>query len=155
METTDSNIGGYNLRNMADSAIFVSDKKTIKMSYRIHDIDFVGDTEIMKLKLSNGSICRIMKFLDPKSKQPSLMFDVVDDIKKEIISKSPQIYYNGIGLSGTLVDNQLIGQWEIVPTDKISRAFLYGDKNTLLDSLEEFNIKLSKSADWHIRNEME
>ena len=148
--------GGYNIQNMNDpSSIFVSDKKTVNMSYRIHDINMINEFEIMKLKLKDGNICRIMKFVDKESGQPSLMIDIVNEERKEIIFKSEEIFYNAVGLGGTLVKNELIGQWEIVPTDVICRSFLFGDKNSLLQALDDYNIKISRSADWHIRNEME
>jgi hypothetical protein len=149
-------IGGFDLKKLSDpSAIFVSDKKIAKLSFRIHDIDFSNNDEILKLKLKNENICRIMKFIDTTTNQPSLMFDIVNDTKKIIISKSNEIFYNGHGLGGALVINQIVGQWEVVPIDKLCRAFLFGDKNSLFEILDEYNIKISREADWYIRNEMD
>ena len=147
---------GFELHNMIDpSTIFASTSKSPKMSYRIHDLTNINGSELLKLKLQDGTICRIMKYIDDNTKTPALTFDIVDEVKKEIISKANAHFFNGVGLSIVLLDNNLITQWEIVPTDKICRAFIFGDKNTFLSALEEFNIKLSQSADWYIRNALE
>ena len=152
----EQNIGGLDLKNLSDtSSIFVSDKKTVKMSYRLHDLVVVNGFELMKLKLKSGLVCRIGKYLDTESGQPVLSMDLVDEVKKTIVYKIEEKFYNGIGLSAFLVTYELIGQWEIVPTDKLCRAYILGDKTTLLETLDTYNIKISKSADWHIRNEMD
>lgn len=149
-------LGGYDIKNMSDpSVIFVSKDKIAKMSYRLHDIEIINGSEILKLKLRTGLICRIMKFVDEASNQPSLMIDIVNEENKTIVYKTDEIYYNGMGVGGSLVINELIGQWEIVPTDNLCRSFLFGDKLFLLKTLDEYNIKISRSADWYIRNEME
>ena len=152
----EQNIDGLDFKKLSDSSsIFVSDKKTINMSYRLHDLVVINGSELMKLKLKSKLVCRINKFVDEESGQPSLQFDLVDEEKKEIVYTVAEKFYNGIGLSGFLVTYGLIGQWEIVPTDKLCRSFLFGDKNSLLETLDTYNIKVSKSADWHIRNEMD
>jgi len=152
----EQNIGGLDLKNLSDtSSVFVSDKNTIKMSYRLHDLIVVDGFEIMKIKLKSTLVCRIGKFIDTVSGQPTLSMDLVDEDKKEIVYTTDEKFYNGIGLSGFLVTYGLIGQWEIVPTDKLCRSYLLGDKTSLLETLDTYNIKISKSADWHIRNEMD
>ncbi|RLC46962.1 MAG: hypothetical protein DRH57_04985 [Candidatus Cloacimonadota bacterium] len=152
----EQNVGGLDLKNLSDSSsIFVSDKKSIKMSYRLHDLLVVDGFELMKLKLKSSLVCRIGKYIDEESGQPTLRIDLVDEEKKEIVYTTNEKFYNGIGLSAFLVTYGLIGQWEIVPTDKLCRSYLLGDKNSLLETLDTYNIKISKSADWHIRNEMD
>jgi hypothetical protein len=152
----DQNIGGLDLKNLSDSSsIFISDKKTTKMSYRLHDLVVINGYELMKLKLKSELVCRISKYIDTASNQPTLNIDLVDEEKKEIIYTTDEKFYNGVGLSAFLATYGLIGQWEIVPTDKLCRSYLLGDKSTLLETLNTYNIKISKSADWHIRNEMD
>ena len=157
MNPNSEKYGGFDVGEInKKEALFVSDKRTAKMSYRIHDLDYIGGSEILKLSLKdNGNICRIMKFVDSVSEQPALMFDIVNDERKEIVFKSKGIYYNAMGISAVLAINNLITQWEVVPTDLICRSFLFGDRNTFLDTIEKYNIKISRGADWHIRNELD
>ena len=109
----------------------------------------------MTLSILTGQSCRIMKYVDTETNQPALILDIVDNEKKEIVFKADKILYNGVGVGAFLMPHGFILQWEIMPIDKICRSFIFGDKESFLSLIDEFNIKLSQSADWFIKHELQ
>ncbi len=147
-------VGGYSTQNLTDTSIFFANPdKQIKLSFKIDNIELIEDSEIMKIKLSSSLIVRLMKYSD--GDQVALIFDIVDDVKKEIVNKVDKLFYGGIGVGGFLMKHSFLPQWEVLPFDKISRAFVMGDKAAFTEATNHYNIKLSQSADWYIRNELD
>jgi hypothetical protein len=151
-----SNLGGYGVNNLLNGdAFFAKENKKPKPSFKIMDISIIENSEILKLSLGSGYLCRIMKTIDNISNQPATTFDLVNLEKKSIEFKANKLFINSIGLGGNLFQNNQLTQWEAGIVDLIGRAFLYGDKELFLNLINENNIKVSKDADWFIKNEMD
>lgn len=149
-------IGGYSVGNLTDKNIFFADEKNkIKLSFNIHDIAIIENSEILKLKLGNNLICRILKFTVEESNVSALTFDLVDESKKSIEFKADKLFYNAMGLGLFLFEFKQITQWEITVIDLLCRAFIFGDQTAFLNTINTFNVKLSQSADWFIKNKLD
>lgn len=149
-------IGGYNTAKLSEDNFFASKTKEAKLSFKLIDIVEINNSEIMKFKLNRiNKVARIMKFFDEETKQPTLMFDIVDEEKKEISLKSNKMFYYASGLGSFFASHDFITQWEVAPFEKICRAFLLGDKHNFLELIDEFNLKMTISAEHYIKHELE
>lgn len=151
-------LGGYKAGNLSDNNIFFASKDTtkkIKLTFSIFDIIIVDNSEIIKLLLGNNLVCRILKFTSEESNLPGLTFDLVDENNKTIVFKANKVFHNGVGLGLFLFEYNQITQWEITVIDMICRSFIFGDKISFLKNIETYNIKLSQSADWFVKNKLE
>lgn len=148
---------GYSTQSLSENNfIFTPKNNKPKPSFRIEEIVVVSGSEIMKLLLGNGLICRIMKYTnDDEHKTPMVTFDLVNMEKKSIDFKAPRGFPNGVGLSILLVEYNQITQWEIAAMDFLCRSFLFGLQAEFKKTIETFNIKISQQVEWFIKNKMD
>lgn len=148
---------GYSVQSLSKSNfVFASSDRKPKPSFNIDEITIIENSEILKLNLGSGLICRIMKYTDSdEAKTPMVTFDLVDMTKKTIEFKAPRGFPNGVGLGAFLVDYNQITQWEVSAIDLLCRSFLFGIQADFKKTLDQFNIKVSEKADWFIRNKMD
>lgn len=147
-------VGGYDLNNLLNSKTFFAEKdKSPRLSFRLHDIVMINDSEILKIKLSNGIVVRMMKFKNAES-FPCATFDLVNEETKEIISKSDKVFVGGLGIADLFFKKHWITQWEVPIMIKLCRGFVLGDKEIFRILITDYNLKISKDADWYLRNEL-
>lgn len=157
MELNKSSAKGYSTQNLGENAfVFTPKENKPKPSFRLEEITEISGSEIMKLHLGSGLICRVMKYTDnDKHKTPMVTFDLVNLEKNTIEFKSPIGFPNGVGMGTYLVEYNQITQWEVVVIDLISRAFLFGIQTDFKKTIEDFNIKISQQVDWFIKNKLD
>jgi len=147
MESNKIQIGGYDTHNLSDNSVFFASKqKKSKISFIIHNIVIINDSEIFKILLKNKFIIRIMKFKDEETQQPSLVIDFVDTISNQIKFKPDKIFYNGVGVGGFLFELNYISQWEIPIVDKLLRSFVIGSKEDFLEVINTYNLFLNSET---------
>jgi hypothetical protein len=151
---TNENIGGYNLANLLNTSIGSYNKnKVVTLSFKIHDIIHIDNTEIMKLIFFNGITVRLMKYANDDN-NPVATFDLIDEEKKEILTKSDKEYIGGLGLADTFFKMNYITQWEIPTFTTLCRSFVLGDVETIKDLISHHHLKFSKESEWHLKNEL-
>jgi hypothetical protein len=157
MESNKSSAKGYSVQPLGqDSFVFTPKERKPKPSFKLEEITEVSGSEIMKLELMSGLICRIMKYQnEDEYKTPMVTFDLVDMEKKSIEFKAPRGWANGVGLAAFLVDHNQITQWEVTVMDLLCRAFLFGIQSDFKSTIEKFNVKISQQVDWFIKNRLD
>jgi len=157
MESNKSAAKGYSTQPLGENNfIFTPPNSKPKPSFRIEEITEVSGSEIMKLLLGNGLVCRLMKYTNnDEHKTPMITFDLVDMGKKSIEFKASKGFPNGVGIGAFLFEHNQITQWEIIVLDLLSRAFLFGDQTDFKKTLKQFNIKVSEQVDWFIKNQLD
>lgn len=143
-------VGGIDIANLLTNTSFISKKNNQpKLSFALNNIITIDGSEILKIELQNKNIVRLMKVLE--NNVPSITFDIVDDVKKEIVIKSNKLFSGAIGVSELLFTHGFITQWEIPIFTKICRCYLFGDTDTLRDLIEKYNLKINQDAWWHLK----
>ena len=157
MESNKSSAKGYSTQPLSENNfVFTPINNKPKPSFRLEAIDVIQTSEIMKLRLGNNLICRIMKYTeDDENETPMVTFDLVDVERKSIDYKAAKGFPNGVGLGAMLVEYNQITQWEVVVIDLLCRAFLFGIQSDFKKTIEDFNIKVSEQADWFIKNKLD
>jgi hypothetical protein len=150
-QTTDQKVGGFGVGNLLNNTSFISSKsKVVTLSFDIRDIVEIDDSEILKLNFSNGFTVRIMKY-DNELNQAVATFDIVDEEKREIITKSNKEYIRGLGISDTFYGMNMITQWEIPILTKLCLGFVHGDVEAIKDLIKNYHVKIDKKAEWNLR----
>ncbi len=150
---TNQQVGGADIANLLSNHTFITQKnKQPSLSFSLNNILNIKGDEILKIELNNTLIIRLMK--DTYESIPVITFDIVDDEKKEIIIKSDKLFSGGIGIAELLFKHKFITQWEIPIFTKITRCFLFGDKDELRKIIEKYNLKINQDAWWHLKNEL-
>lgn len=146
-------IGGFDTANLLFGDTLISKKNTVRLSFEIFDILQLNDEEILKISFvkHNGLITRVMKYTTDDGK-PAITFDMVDDIKKEIIMTSDKEYIGAIGIEGFFFKSNLITQWEIPIFLKLCRAFLLGDTQTFHTLITQFHLRFSKESESRLKS---
>jgi len=157
MDSNKTAAKGYSTQALGENNfVFTSPERKSKPSFNINEITEIENSEILKINLGSGLLCRIMKYTNNDEAQtPMLTFDLVNMEEKSITFKSPKGFPNGVGLAGFLLDYNQITQWEIPPMELLCRAFIFGIQTDFKSVIEEFNIKVSQQADWFIKNKLD
>jgi hypothetical protein len=149
-------IGGYTPIDFSSPAFFAKKENKPHLSFKLVDIVNINGKEILKFHLKLiDKICRIMRYKDEKTGRPSVIFDIVDEEKKEIIFKSNKGFLMASQIGAYMVELGFINQWEIPPFELLTRAFLLGDKDTFLELANKYNLKMSLKAKNYIEFELE
>lgn len=156
MDSNKSSAKGYSVQPLGENNfVFTPVNNKPKPSFTIEEITEVENTEILKLNLGSGLLCRIMKYHDEEFELPAVIFDLVNMDTKTIDYKAPRGFPNGVGLGAFLADFNQITQWEVTVVDLLSRAFLFGIQNDFKKTIDKFNVKVSQQVDWFIKNRLD
>ena len=150
-QTTDQKMGGYGIGNLLNNELFVTSKsKVVTLSFEIQDIAEIDGNEILKLKFFNGLTVRIMKY-ENEENQSVATFDIVDEEKKEIITRGNKEYIRGLGISELFYGMNMITQWEIPVLTHLCLGFIHGDAEIIKDLIKNYHLKFSKKAEWYLK----
>jgi len=146
-------VGGYDVVNFFDDTVFMSKRnKKPELSFIIKDIVVVDGNEILKLLFlkKNGLVARIMKYTNEDQK-PCMVFDLVDEDKKEIVLASSKEFVSAFGMDDYFFKTGLITQWEIPVFNQLCRGFIFGDSESFLNLVNVYNLKFQKDVEWKLK----
>jgi|688.fasta_scaffold291333_3 hypothetical protein len=143
---------GYDIGNLStQNKSFIKSKTKNPLSFKIKDIETVGNSsEILKVLFSNGLVARIIKFTD-KENRASSSFDIVDELKKEILVNTDKSFTGGTGIAESLFKINFISQWEVPIFTKLCRGFILGDPESIKKLMFDYNLKITEDTEWKIK----
>jgi hypothetical protein len=80
-----------------------------------------------------------------------MVFDLVDEDKKEIVLASSKEFVSAFGMDDYFFKTGLITQWEIPVFNQLCRGFIFGDSESFLNLVNVYNLKFQKDVEWKLK----